>query len=365
MVSAEFAGDSPRRDIIAKHMMRKLNPFSLFGHLVVALILVSFAVNFGKAKSIRSTHSRSIDFNRDVRPILAENCFACHGPDKNKRKAGLRLDLRDDATAKLESGERAVVPGNVEKSHLLKLVSATDDDDRMPPAKTGKRLTKEQIDLLRDWIAQGAEFKQHWAYLPPERPALPSVKNKRWPRNEIDHFILARLEKEGLKPSAEAEKHTLIRRATLDLTGLPPTIAEVDAFLADKTPAAYEKVVDRLLASQSFGEKLALQWLDLARYADSDGYHADTARSMWQQAVRPVHHRTARRRFAAEPHARSAHRHRLQSERHEQHRGWRGSGRVHEQVCDGPREHVRHRLSWIEHGLHGVSRPQVRSVYPA
>ncbi|MBI2929323.1 MAG: DUF1553 domain-containing protein [Verrucomicrobia bacterium] len=252
------------------------------GRLNVLLVLVSATVSFGEAQPVRSARQRSLDFNRDIRPILSENCFACHGPDKNKRKAGLRLDRRAEATAKLESGERAVVPGDIAKSHLLKVVSAEDDDDRMPPKKTGKRLTKEQIAVLRDWIAAGAEFKEHWAYLPPERPPLPAVKNKHWPRNEIDHFIRARLEKEGLQPSPEAEKHTLIRRVTLDLTGLPPTVAEVDALLADKTPAAYEKVVDRLLASQAFGEKFAQQWLDLARYADSDGYHADVPRSMWQ-----------------------------------------------------------------------------------
>ena len=245
-------------------------------------MLVSVAVTAGGANKVRTAKERSIDFNRDIRPIFSENCFACHGPDKNKRKAGLRLDRREEATAKLESGECAIVPGDVGKSRLLKVITTTDEDDHMPPRKTGKQLTKEQIDLLRDWIAQGAEFKLHWAYLTPERPSLPPVKNRSWPRNEIDYFILARLEKEGFKPSPEAEKHALIRRVTLSLTGLPPTVAEVDAFLADKTPVAYEKVVDRLLASQAFGEMLAQQWLDLARYADSDGYHADVPRSVWQ-----------------------------------------------------------------------------------
>ena len=263
-------------------MNRNLNLFPFPGRLGVVLVLVAAAVNFGGTELVRAADQRPIDFNRDIRPIFSENCFACHGPDKNKRKAGLRLDRREEATAILESGERAVVPGDVEKSHLLKVVSATDDDERMPPKKTGKRLTQEQIDLLRHWIAQGAEFKEHWAYLTPERPPLPAVRNPNWPRNEIDHFILARQEKEGLSPSPPAEPHTLIRRVTLDLTGLPPTVAEVDAYLADNTPAAYEKLVDRLLASQAFGEKFSQQWLDLARYADSDGYHADTARSMWQ-----------------------------------------------------------------------------------
>lgn len=225
---------------------------------------------------------RRIDFNRDIRPVLAENCLACHGPDKAKRKAGLRLDQRESATAPLESGEHAVVPGDPTKSSLLKLITSTDDAERMPPKKSGKRLTPDQVRLLRDWIADGAEFKLHWAYLPPENPPLPAVTNTHWPRNEIDRFILARLEKEGLQPSAEAAKETLIRRATLDLTGLPPTVEEIDAFLADKESNDFEKVVDRLLASPAYGEKMAIHWLDLARYADSDGYHADTARSMWQ-----------------------------------------------------------------------------------
>ena len=270
-------------DVIINQMRPKRSLFCLPSLLGIALVLVSTAVASVAAKPSRQAAGpRHLDFNRDIRPILSENCFACHGPDKNKRKAGLRLDRSEEATAKLESGRRAVVPGDVGKSFILKVISSADDDERMPPQKTGKRLNKEQIEVLREWIAQGAKFKEHWAYLTPERPPLPPVKNKRWPRNEIDYFILARLEKDGLKPALEAEKHTLIRRVTLDLTGLPPTIGEVDAFLADKSPGAYEKVVDQLLASQKFGEKLALQWLDLARYADSDGYHADVPRSMWQ-----------------------------------------------------------------------------------
>ncbi len=223
-----------------------------------------------------------IDFNRDIRPIFSENCYACHGPDKNKRKAGLRLDQSEDAFAKAESGDFAIVAGDISKSKLLKLIVSEDDDERMPPSKTGKRLTQDQVELLRRWIEQGAKWKPHWAYIPPERPPLPPVKDKRWPQNEIDRFILARLEKENLTPSPEADKSTLIRRVTVDLTGLPPTISEVDAFLSDKSPQAYEKLVDRLLTSPHYGERMAQHWLDLARYADSDGYHADVPRSMWQ-----------------------------------------------------------------------------------
>jgi len=224
----------------------------------------------------------AIEFNHEIRPILSENCFSCHGPDKNKRKAGLRLDRAEEATSTLKSGARAVVPGDLENSKLLKLVVSTDDDDRMPPKKTGKHLTKEQIALLREWIAQGAKWQEHWSYVPPKKAPVPATKNQGWSRNEIDSFILQRLEKEGLKPSPEADKSTLVRRVTLDLTGLPPSVEEVDAFLQDKSHEAYEKVVDRLLSSTAFGERFAQWWLDLARYADSDGYHADAPRSMWQ-----------------------------------------------------------------------------------
>jgi len=263
-------------------MRTKRSRFWLPGFLGIALGVSEAAASLAENPSRPVTGQRRLDFNHDIRPILSENCFACHGPDKNKRKAGLRLDRSQEASATLESGARAIVPGDTGKSRLLQLISSTDDEERMPPKKTGKRLKKEQIDLLQQWIAQGAEFMEHWAYLPPKRPALPFVKNKSWPHNGMDYFILARLEKEGLKPSPAAGKETLIRRVTFDLTGLPPTISEVDAFLADKSPGAYEKVVDRLLASQAFGEKMALQWLDLARYADSDGYHADVPRSVWQ-----------------------------------------------------------------------------------
>ncbi|MBL9171520.1 MAG: PSD1 domain-containing protein [Verrucomicrobiales bacterium] len=249
-------------------------------HLWVFLVLASVVA--GPQFLPGADSRRPIDFNRDIQPILSDNCFACHGPDKHKRKAGLRLDRQEGATARLESGERAIVPGNVEASVLLKVVVAQDDDERMPPAKTGKRLTSAQVGLLRDWIAAGAPWKEHWAYLPVEKPTLPEVRKMDWVKNDIDRFILARLESEGLAPAGEATRETLIRRATLDITGLPPSIAEVDAFLADASPKAYEKVVDRLLASPAFGERLAQHWLDLARYADSDGYHSDNPRSMWQ-----------------------------------------------------------------------------------
>src|SRR5262245_33010415 len=191
-----------------------------------------------------------VEFNRDVRPILSDNCFQCHGPDQNKRKASLRLDMEEAAPGK--GGRSVVVPGDPAKSELFRRLTAEDESQRMPQAKTGRKLTPQQIDLVRRWIEQGAKWQKHWAFIPPQRPAPPTVNNGRWPRNPIDNFVLARLEHEGLSPSPEADKVTLLRRVTLDLTGLPPTPKEVDAFLADASPDAYERVIDRLLASPSF-----------------------------------------------------------------------------------------------------------------
>ena len=223
-----------------------------------------------------------VDFNRDVRPLLSEYCFTCHGPDDAKRKSNLRLDLQETAFKPAKSGKPAIVPGDVVKSELVARLTAEDEDDRMPPAKTGKQLSPEQIALLKKWVSQGAAYRGHWAFQPPVRPGLPDVKDGAWPRNEIDRFILARLEKEGLKPSAEAPRATLIRRVYLDLLGLPPTLAEVEAFEKDQSPNAFEKVVDHCLASPQYGERMAMTWLDGARYADSHGYQADWERYQWR-----------------------------------------------------------------------------------
>ena len=217
-----------------------------------------------------------VDFNRDIRPIVSNTCFLCHGPDESSRKAKLRLDLRDEAIAR-----GAIVPGKPEESEAYKRVASTDPNEIMPPPELHKALTKEQIATFKQWILEGAEYKKHWSYEKPKRPNLPTVKNTKWPQNAVDNFILERLEKEGLLPQPEAEKTSLIRRVTLDLTGLPPTPDEVDNFVADKTPNAYEKVVDRLLASPAYGEHQARQWLDLARYADSAGYADDPLRTIW------------------------------------------------------------------------------------
>src|SRR5262245_328908 len=214
-----------------------------------------------------------VEFNRDIRPIFSNNCFACHGPDKNQRKARLRLDTEKGAFADL--GEyHALVPGNLKESELYQRITATDVDERMPPRKFGKTLTKRQIDLIRRWIEQGARWQKHWSLIPPKRPALPGVTSA-WPVNAVDHFILDRLNQEGVKPSAEADRRTLLRRLNFDLIGLPPSPEEVDAFVADNSPGSYEKAVDRLLASPHYGERLARYWLDLVRYADTNGNHGD------------------------------------------------------------------------------------------
>jgi hypothetical protein len=244
-------------------------------------LLVAFLPALALPARAQEPPPRPVEFNRDVRPILSDSCFQCHGPDKRNRKAGLRLDTEAGAFADL-GGYRAIVPGRTDQSELLRRVLHGQESKRMPPASTGPRLTPVQIGLLRRWVEQGAKWEKHWSLLPPRRPALPSVKDRLWPRNGIDQFILARLEKEGLQPSPEADRVTLLRRVTLDLTGLPPTPAEVDAFLADNSPGAYERVVERLLASPRYGERMAIKWLEAARYADTNGYQTDGERIMWR-----------------------------------------------------------------------------------
>ncbi|HMF13022.1 MAG TPA: PSD1 and planctomycete cytochrome C domain-containing protein, partial [Gemmataceae bacterium] len=228
-----------------------------------------------------------IDFDRQVRPILSENCFACHGPDDKARKAKLRLDTKAGAFARLRGGGSAIVAGKPAESELFRRVSSADADERMPPVKSGKKLSGGQIDLVRQWIEQGADWSEHWSFVAPKRPQLPNVAGGNWARNGIDRFVLAKLQASGLEPSPQADRVTLVRRLTLDLTGLPPKPADVDAFVADKAPDAYEKVVDRLLASPHFGERMALDWLDAARFADTHGYHIDSGRDMskWRDWV--------------------------------------------------------------------------------
>lgn len=223
-----------------------------------------------------------VDFNFDVQPILSDRCYACHGPDENTREADLRLDVEEGALALLpETGNRAVVPDSVDQSALVARILHEDAEELMPPADSKLSLSAREKAILVKWVEQGAEWKPHWAFVAPEQPAVPSVKNMDWPANEIDAFVLAKLEANGLKPSPEASKETLLRRVSLDLTGLPPTLEAIDAFLSDNSPDAYERVVDLLLASPAYGERWAWDWLDLARYADTNGFQADPTRTMW------------------------------------------------------------------------------------
>jgi len=224
-----------------------------------------------------------IDFNREIRPILSNRCFKCHGRDAKQRKGGLdglRLDSQEEVFSDL-GGYSAIVPGEPDESELILRITAEDPLGRMPPAETGKRLTDQEIEQLTEWIRQGAHYAKHWSYVKPQRPPLPAVSHTTWPRNAVDYFILARLEREGLSQSPEADRTTPIRRLSLDLTGLPPTLDEVKRFVNDTALDAYEKLVDRLLANPAYGEHWARMWLDLARYADSSGYADDPLRTIW------------------------------------------------------------------------------------
>ena len=229
---------------------------------------------------VKPALAEEISYNRDVRPILSDKCFACHGFDPKTRKANLRLDTIEGATAEIK-GVRAVVPGDLKKSEAWLRIISEEKGEVMPPPKSNKTLTKIEKEILRKWIEQGAKYEQHWSFVPLKTTKAPTVKNVNWPRNDLDRFILSRLEKENIPPSAQASKETLIRRLSLDLTGLPPSIAEVDAFLADTSDKAYEKEVDRILKSPHYGERMAVDWLDAARFADSNGYQVDRDRELW------------------------------------------------------------------------------------
>lgn len=242
-----------------------------------AFVLLSLTAGSVEAAT---TVANKPEYNRDIRPILSENCFPCHGPDSAARKAGLRLDKFSEATAARPKGPPAIVPGKPGESEMVRRITAT-DDDIMPPAKTEKTLTPQQKDLLKHWIAQGAKYQPLWSFIPPTRPAFPTVHNHRWARNPIDVFILAALEKAGLKPAPEADRRTLARRLSLDITGLPPSPEEVESFVKDKSPNAYEKLVDHFLASPHYGEHEGRYWLDAARYADTHGIHMDNFLDMW------------------------------------------------------------------------------------
>ena len=251
--------------------------------LMSALIGFEHRAVMAQATEPHSPKAQKVDFNREIRPILAKHCFACHGQDEAKRAKGLRLDRRESAIKPLKSGEKAIAPGDPDSSELIVRITEEDDTLRMPPKKSGDRLTPAEVDVLKRWVEQGAEYAPHWALVAPKPLPLPEVRSKAWPRNGIDSWILARLEKEGLEPSPEADRYTILRRVSLDLRGLPPTPPEVERFNKDTAPDAYERAVDRLLDDPAYGERWARMWLDLARYADSAGYGSDPLRpNIWR-----------------------------------------------------------------------------------
>jgi len=233
-----------------------------------SFLIVLFSTGFASAEE-------EISFNRDIRPVLSDKCFLCHGPDGENRKADLRLDIEEEAK------DYAIVPGDPDNSEVIERVQTGDPDARMPPADSKLSLTPEEIKTLRKWVEAGAPWNSHWAFVPPSKAAPPDVANKDWPINHIDRFVLHRLEREKFAPSPMASRERLIRRVTFDLTGLPPTLEEIDAFLADESDDAYQKLVDRLLASPRFGERMAASWLDVARYSDTYGYQVDRDRYVW------------------------------------------------------------------------------------
>ena len=268
---AERAGLSVRENsvvsITRSNESRPRHSLSFTACTVVAIAGLIAPASSGAAEPAKRS---GFEFNRDVRPILSENCYACHGPDKNRRKAKLRLDERASAVR-----SQAIVPGKPDESELVARVFEDDAEQIMPPPSTHKTLTAAQKEVLKQWIAEGAEYQAHWAYVPPKRPSVPTVQNSSWVRNPIDAFILHTLESNAIAPSPEADRATLIRRLSLDLLGLPPTPEEVRAFEHDTDPRAYERLVDRLLESPHYGERMAVPWLDLARFADTVGYHGD------------------------------------------------------------------------------------------
>lgn len=254
---------------------------SIIVGLITGILVFSFACRQNEAKvSVPET----ISYNFHIRPILSDKCFACHGPDANKRQANFRLDIKDSAYAPLKEtkGAFAIVPGKPEESEIFKRVSSVDPAYQMPtPESHLAPLTKQEITLIKKWIQQGGKYERHWAFVPPVKSALPAVKDKKGIKNEIDHFIFSKMEEKGLLPNEEADKERLLKRVSLDITGLPPSLQMMDDFLNDKSDKVYEKIIDLLLQSKAYGEKMAVHWLDVARYADSYGYQDDNIRTQW------------------------------------------------------------------------------------
>ncbi|MFV1976544.1 MAG: DUF1549 domain-containing protein, partial [Candidatus Scalindua sp.] len=256
----------------------------IFGFLFLA---IWFVVGNESVSQRRASNKyklpEKISFNFDVKPILSDRCFACHGPDANKRKAGLRLDVEEVAKAELSEspGKFAIVPGEVDESELVFRIFNEDETMMMPPPDSHLKISDREKAILKKWIKQGATYERHWAFIPPEKADLPSVKNKAWVENEIDYFILKAIEENGLEPSEKTSKPILIRRLSLDLTGLPPTLEELEKFALNTQEFNYEEIVDYYLAKPAYGERMTMEWLDVARYADSHGYQDDSYRTMW------------------------------------------------------------------------------------
>ena len=252
------------------------------------LVLLVFLIILGLPSACRregtlANTADSVDFNLHIRPILSDRCFKCHGPDANQRKANLRLDIRENALAALKDDPTAhvIMPGKASQSEMYRRISSSDTSQRMPPVNSNLTLNEQEVELIKKWIDQGAVYKKHWAFIPPQKPALPILNDKEWSRNEIDGFVLAKLEQAGLQPNQEADKERLLKRVCLDITGLPPSVALQEKFRNDKSTGAYEKTVDELLSQPHYGEKMAVYWMDVARYADSHGYQDDGLRTMW------------------------------------------------------------------------------------
>ena len=271
VLAMQFGPVQSRFDFLHCGLLQWFRAFFQLG-LFAVLVVVS---------ELRAAETPKVDFNFQIRPLLSDRCFRCHGPDSGARKAKLRLDTRDGAIKELEDGWSVVKPGQPDKSEVIRRIFTADEDDLMPPPDSHLKLTSEEKELLKRWVMEGAEFKSHWAFLPVEKFTPPQPSDARWIQNSIDAFVLSRLEKEKFQPAPKASSEILIRRLALNLTGLPPTVGEIDAFLADKSPAAYSKVVEQYLNSPAYGERMAMDWLDLARYADTYGYQADVDRDMF------------------------------------------------------------------------------------
>jgi hypothetical protein len=255
----------------------------LSGGVFLGLVLFLSILTGCRRQSPIAAASDSVDFNIHIRPLLSDRCFKCHGPDANQRKANLRLDIRENALSALKDNpkEHVIVPGNSAGSEVYRRISSSDTSQRMPPVSSNLKLNDQEVELIKKWIDQGAAYKRHWAFIPPAPPAMSSLPDDEWVINEIDRFILERVEEAGLEPNPRADKERLLKRASLDITGLPPSIELQERFLADNSDGAYEKMVDGLLAMPQYGERMALYWMDVARYADTHGYQDDGLRTMW------------------------------------------------------------------------------------